>query len=72
VHVRAPELGDPRRSHRLGIFQVAKLKILASGLLTESEYEAHIRAIADHLADPATLLIDQLFIQAWGRAPTNL
>jgi hypothetical protein len=33
------------------------------------EFNAHWKAVADHLADPATLLIDQLFVQAWGRTP---
>jgi SAM-dependent methyltransferase len=67
VHVRAPAIGDPRRCHRLQMFEAAKPKILAAGLLSESEFTEHARAVADHLADPTTLLIDQLFIQAWGR-----
>jgi ubiquinone/menaquinone biosynthesis C-methylase UbiE len=69
VHVRAVEIGDPRRTHRLGILDVTKDKILATGRLSETEFDAHREALAAHLADPNTLLIDQLFVQAWGRRP---
>ena len=69
VHVRAVEIGDPRRTHRLGILDVMKDKILATGRLTEAELAAHKEALAAHLADRDTLLIDQLFVQAWGRRP---
>jgi hypothetical protein len=33
------------------------------------QLRSHREAIARHLADPDTLLIDQLFVQAWGRRP---
>jgi SAM-dependent methyltransferase len=66
VHVRAVETGDPRRTHRLGILEVAKPKILSLGRFSESEFDQHRSALADHLNDPNTLLIDQLFVQAWG------
>ena len=69
VHVRAAEIGDPRRMHRLNVFTAAKVRMIASGQLSEMEFNAHWKAVADHLADPATLLIDQLFVQAWGRTP---
>lgn len=67
VHVRAVEVGDTRRLHRLKTFRAAKASILASEPMSELEFEAHWRAASDHIADPATLLIDQLFVQAWGR-----
>ena len=69
VHVRAVEVGDRRRTHRLGILDVAKARILAAGRLGEAEFDAHRAALAEHLADPGTLLIDQLFVQAWGAKP---
>lgn len=69
VHVRAVEVGDRRRTHRLGLLDVTRPKILATGRLTEAEFDAHRAALAEHLADPATLLIDQLFVQAWGVKP---
>ncbi|TDH58310.1 methyltransferase domain-containing protein [Dankookia rubra] len=69
VHVRAVEVSDRRRTHRLGILDVAKAKILAAGRLSETEFDAHRTSLAEHLADPDTLLIDQLFVQAWGVRP---
>lgn len=69
VHVRAVEVGDRRRTHRLGLLEVTKPKILAAGLLTELEFDTHRASLARHLADPDTLLIDQLFVQAWGVKP---
>jgi hypothetical protein len=69
VHVRAVEIGDLRRTHRLGILDVTKNMILATGRLSEAEFNEHRAALAAHLADPDTLLIDQLFVQAWGRRP---
>jgi hypothetical protein len=69
VHVRAVEVGDPRRTHRLGILDVTKDKILATSRLSEAEFNEHRAALAAHLGDPDTLLIDQLFVQAWGRRP---
>ena len=67
VHVRAVEIGDRRRKHRLNLLEVTKAKILALGRLSEAEFEAHRRALVAHLADPDTLLIHQLFVQAWGK-----
>ena len=43
--------------------------ILASRRLTDPELRAHIAALSEHLADPATTLIDKLLVQAWGQKP---
>lgn len=67
VHVRAVEISDPRRTHRLRILEVAKSKILGLQRFSEVEFDEHRRALAAHLNDPKTLLIDQLFVQAWGK-----
>lgn len=67
VHCRAVEVGDRRRTHRLGILDVAKPRILAAGLMSEAEFQMHRIALAEHLADPDVMLVDQLFVQAWGR-----
>lgn len=69
VHVRAVEIEDPRRTHRLGILDVTKDKILATGRLRETQFNEHRAALAAHLADPDTFVIDALFVQAWGRRP---
>jgi SAM-dependent methyltransferase len=56
VHVRAVEVGDRRRTHRLGILEVAKARILAAERLSEVEFDDHRAALAEHLADPRPLL----------------
>jgi len=70
VHVRALEVGDPRRTHRLGLLDVTKPRILATGMLSEAEFDAHRREYAAILADQDNLVIDQLLVQAWGIRPT--
>lgn len=69
VHVRAVDAGDRRRTHRIGVLGAAKARIIAGGWMGEAEFESHRGALEDHLADPDTLLIDQLFVQAWGKRP---
>lgn len=70
IHVGAVALGTPRRTHRLSLLEITKPKILALGRMSEAEFEKHKRAMADYLADPNTLLIDQLFVQSWGKKIT--
>ena len=41
--------------------------MLASG--NAVELQAHMAALAKHLADPETTLIDRLVVQAWGTKP---
>ncbi len=35
------------------------------------ELSDHMAALAKHLADPATTLIDRLVVQAWGIKPID-
>ena len=58
---------NDQRVDRLRILEVAKSKILGLQRFSEAEFDTHRRALAHHLNDPNTLLIDQLFVQAWGR-----
>jgi hypothetical protein len=62
VHVRAVEVDEPRRMQRFSVLDVTRHKILCAGLLSEAEFDQHRRALSDHLADPNTLVIDQLFV----------
>ena len=39
------------------------------GLMGEHELDTHRSALLEHLADPNTLVIDKLLMQAWGRKP---
>jgi SAM-dependent methyltransferase len=69
VTVAAPKLGDYRRTHLLSLIDSIRGKIIASGLLDESELDEHRDALLRHLNDPATVVIDRLFVQSWGRKP---
>jgi ubiquinone/menaquinone biosynthesis C-methylase UbiE len=66
VHARFLDVGDSRRMHHLGLLDVMRAKILALGQLSESEFTDHERALRQHLADRATLVMDHLLVQAWG------
>jgi SAM-dependent methyltransferase len=70
VHVRLLKVGDLRRTHRLGLLDVTKAKILATGRLSEAEFDAHRRTYEEILADPDVLIIGQTLVQAWGRRPS--
>ena len=75
AHVRIVEIGELRRTHRIEILKAARRRILALGRMSENEFDTHLKAVAEHLDDPETLLIDQLLVQAWGQkitgVPTN-
>ena len=42
-------------------------KIIAKGLLKETELNEHREAVVRHLNDPATTVIDKLLVQCWGQ-----
>ncbi|HTB11923.1 MAG TPA: methyltransferase domain-containing protein [Bryobacteraceae bacterium] len=44
-------------------------RILAEGLISESELTESIAAVERHLSEPETLVVSHLFIQAWGLKP---
>jgi SAM-dependent methyltransferase len=69
VTVATPNLGDYRRTHLLSLIESVRGKIIASGLLDESQLERQCEALLRHLNDPATVVIDKLFVQSWGRKP---
>ena len=69
AHVRFPKVGDYQRTHLLSLVGSMRDRLLTSGRLGETELEAHVVALSDHLADPATTVIDKLIIQAWARKP---
>jgi ubiquinone/menaquinone biosynthesis C-methylase UbiE len=46
-------------------------RLVADGLITPDELDRLGRALSRHLDDPATVVISDLFIQAWGRKPNR-
>jgi SAM-dependent methyltransferase len=67
VHVDVALPGGHRRRHLLALIDSLREQIIALGLLTGHELDRHREALAQHLDDPQTIVIDKLLVQAWGR-----
>jgi SAM-dependent methyltransferase len=67
VHVYPP--GHGRRSILLDFAENLSDRILAQELISETELTALTTALAQHLANPDTLVVSHLFFQAWGCKP---
>ncbi len=67
VHVDAAVSDDYRRTHLLSLLDFIRDDVISAGLLTENELTTHSEALEAHLGNPATLVIDKLLVQAWGR-----
>src|SRR5216684_2107425 len=67
VTVETPPLGDYRRTHLSSLIESVRDKIIAKGLLKETELNEHREALMRHLNDPATTVIDKLLVQCWGQ-----
>lgn len=61
--------GQYRRTHLLALIDSLRGKVVASGLMDETELDRHRAALSLHLANPATLVIDKLLVQCWGHKP---
>ena len=69
AHANLPHVGEYQRTHLLSLIESTRDLMIGSGRLTEGELRHHMAALAKHLADPATTLIDRLVVQAWGTKP---
>jgi ubiquinone/menaquinone biosynthesis C-methylase UbiE len=69
VTVETPPIEDYRRKHLLSLIDSVREKVIATGLMSGSKLEEHRNALARHLDDPATIVIDKLLVQCWGRKP---
>jgi SAM-dependent methyltransferase len=67
IHARAAAPGEHRRMHLLSLLDTLEDRVVGAGLLTTTALRRHRAALAAHLQAPETLLIDKLFVQAWGR-----
>jgi ubiquinone/menaquinone biosynthesis C-methylase UbiE len=70
AHANLPQVGEYQRTHLLSLIESTRELMIGSGKLTEVELSHHMSALAKHLGDPATTLIDRLVVQAWGTKPT--
>ena len=69
AHVNLPQVGEYQRTHILSLIESTKDLMVGSGKLSAAELQDHMAALAKHLADPKTTLIDRLVVQAWGTKP---
>ena len=69
VHSELPQPGQYRRTHLLSLVQSLRTKIIETGFMDEKKLDGHIAALSTHLADPDTMVIEKLLVQAWGRKP---
>ena len=45
------------------------IRFVAKGILDDAKLTDHREALAQHLKDPATIVIDKLLVQCWGQKP---
>ena len=69
AHANLPQVGEYQRTHILSLIESTKDLMVGSGKLSAAELQDHMAALAKHLADPKTTLIDRLVVQAWGTKP---
>lgn len=69
TEVETARPGEYRRMHLVSLLDSVRAAVLAKGLLDSDELDRHRDALVAHLADPATVMIDKLRVQAWGRKP---
>lgn len=63
--------GHSRRTIRLELVRSMRSKIVQRGIASERELEDLDRAVREHLDDPCTLVIPNLFFLVWGRKPAT-
>jgi len=69
VHAALPQAGQYQRTHLLALIESVRAKALALGVISAAELDSHCAALLAHLRDPATVVIDKLLFQCWGRKP---
>ena len=69
VHVRVWRPGDLYQTMLLHFAELFREKMLARGLLTESELTDLVEKLRAHLNDPGTIVLHWLFCRVWGRKP---
>jgi ubiquinone/menaquinone biosynthesis C-methylase UbiE len=69
AHANVPQVGEYQRTHLLSLIESTQDLMLGSGRLNAVELQNHIAALAKHLVNPETTLIDRLVVQAWGTRP---
>jgi SAM-dependent methyltransferase len=69
AHANLPQVGEYQRTHILSLIESTPDLMVGSGKLSAAELQDHMAALTKHLADPKTVLVDRLVVQAWGTKP---
>jgi SAM-dependent methyltransferase len=69
IDVDTPLPGDYRRTHLVSLMDSLRDKVIERGVLREEELAEHRSSLLAHLENPETIVVDKLFVQAWGRKP---
>lgn len=69
LHCELPRPGEYRRTHLIALLDSIRAKVVAMNVLGDSDLDTHLEALRNHLADPTTVVVDKLLVQAWGRKP---
>ena len=69
AHTNLPQVGEYQRTHLLSLIESMHDLMVRSGKFTAAELREHVTALAEHLSNPKTTLIDRLVFQAWGTKP---
>lgn len=70
AHVPIWQSGDRYQTLLLTFTALHRQAILDAGLLTDGDLTELVAALDTHLADPETLVVYALLVQAWGRRPS--
>jgi hypothetical protein len=57
-------------THLVSLIDSVRDKVIVLGLLDEKALADHRAALMQHLEKPETVVIDKLFVQAWGQKPS--
>jgi hypothetical protein len=69
IHVYPP--GHNRRNILCDFLENVRDRVLAESLMTQAEFDERLTELRRHLDDTDRLVISHLFVQVWGRKPTE-
>jgi ubiquinone/menaquinone biosynthesis C-methylase UbiE len=67
AHAALPQPGQYQRTHLLSLIESIREKAIGSGIISEAELDRHCASLRGHLSHRATVVVDKLLIQGWGR-----
>ena len=69
--IHAYPLGHSRRNIFVDFINNVRDPLIAGGFIAEAELAMHLDALEAHLARPDVLVVSHVFLQVWGRKPSE-